>query len=1097
MYFRGTKDHYDVETEETERLVRPAPKVKPPRTDLRREEVQNDRDPDIDGDPDFAEIPKRAMSLRVALRVRADILNDEDSNDDLIKVRHKETGVVTYVTPETYEKNHYKYEEVRPGDEDENDADEEKDYSDSEEDRIDHLRTLKKQLTANPDMRAAFREFMTSPHYKDDTPLNDLIPKGNFIHNWYKTVGDLRQAVRDLKHISEPSKKKAPEAPADKGAEPPKDTEAPKDEKPKDETEKAPSPKEKTAPEKKTTLHDEDRKVLDDWLSIEGPKDKDFRSWAAGQAGVREKDGQVFFEDKERQKLVSFESLPEKKQWEVKRRFDHDQRASKTVDALKSSLESDPNMQDLLHSLSDPNSDLSKKLNGSLDRDPRKIPELKGYDFPEGVDFLRELVTAARQIYKTPPAQKERRKFSEQERIRALSQIVSQFPPDVAKGLMDQKLHPDDVTELVSTYHVAREAKPKNTQDALDMVKGSYATSPADVLKPPRYGRSKVTGEEVPFEELSAEEQADAMQKHRIRTVAISLAAREAVVERLAKKTDASEEAIGPVADFLLRKPANETPEQRGVRAQRAAKNAFYKAIQTGAWDSTDNSRWGGDSDGEERSNKSEPSVEDDDFKAPKLKMNELTDGQVRRLLNELKDDPPSQQLIVGYLQGADYNLAKKKFLSPSFMSDTKLSEYQSVGKIQSGLKQVSSFFDTQAKRYPPEFRWVNNPSADFRQKILDRIQTLAPEKFPEIDQWNQDFEDSEYERRMAEWQKLFQANSPYRAQGFKAPPQPVEPIGYASRRGDKKENRTRGKDLVSDHLRQIEEPESGEISPQKVVDRAQRKYSSYSKHLAMTDRTKEAVYWGVAPYAETKEAYPKGHLDSRGDLPDSEFDGLLKAAREWMRAPVLSDNVEGIGRDVQARAAIDLSLRSYKEGQFSAGLNPAKYEELVTKLMGKTAADRVVSAATKKACGDCACGNHDPATHDSSVNTASGETPVTKELGKSMKASVELRALATRVASSQPTLAYDILALSDKLAEQEQQAEQAPAQEQKAAGLPPEFLENQKKKEDESKSDEGQGEQKQASYQELRSHVIRLAHANPHLREAYKPLLVTIKQLG
>ena len=45
---RATKDQVERDQEETERLVRPAPKVKPPRHDKRRERVDTDKDPDLD-----------------------------------------------------------------------------------------------------------------------------------------------------------------------------------------------------------------------------------------------------------------------------------------------------------------------------------------------------------------------------------------------------------------------------------------------------------------------------------------------------------------------------------------------------------------------------------------------------------------------------------------------------------------------------------------------------------------------------------------------------------------------------------------------------------------------------------------------------------------------------------------------------------------------------------------------------------------------------------------------------------------------------------------------------------------------------------------
>ena len=53
MLLRATKDDHEREEDEAERLVRPAPKVKPPRRDRRRETIQSELDSDTSGDPDL------------------------------------------------------------------------------------------------------------------------------------------------------------------------------------------------------------------------------------------------------------------------------------------------------------------------------------------------------------------------------------------------------------------------------------------------------------------------------------------------------------------------------------------------------------------------------------------------------------------------------------------------------------------------------------------------------------------------------------------------------------------------------------------------------------------------------------------------------------------------------------------------------------------------------------------------------------------------------------------------------------------------------------------------------------------------------------
>src|SRR5271170_6561172 len=111
----ATKDHYERETEEADRLVRPAPKVKPPRRDRRREDMNPDRDPDVDDDPDVAKDPDLSMNYKTiggsTLSVLASFLMRR-ADAGLIKVRHKDTGRVVQIKPETLKSSPDKYEEV-------------------------------------------------------------------------------------------------------------------------------------------------------------------------------------------------------------------------------------------------------------------------------------------------------------------------------------------------------------------------------------------------------------------------------------------------------------------------------------------------------------------------------------------------------------------------------------------------------------------------------------------------------------------------------------------------------------------------------------------------------------------------------------------------------------------------------------------------------------------------------------------------------------------------------------------------------------------------------------------------------------------------
>ncbi len=108
----ATKDHYELETDEAGRLVRPAPKVKPPRRDKRREDTHPDRDPDVDDDPDVAKDKDLSQNYKsIGGRVVAAFLR-RLADAELIKVRHRDTGKVVKVKPETLKSKPNEYESL-------------------------------------------------------------------------------------------------------------------------------------------------------------------------------------------------------------------------------------------------------------------------------------------------------------------------------------------------------------------------------------------------------------------------------------------------------------------------------------------------------------------------------------------------------------------------------------------------------------------------------------------------------------------------------------------------------------------------------------------------------------------------------------------------------------------------------------------------------------------------------------------------------------------------------------------------------------------------------------------------------------------------
>jgi len=113
---RATKDRHERETEEADRLVRPSPKDKPPRHDKRREEMQTDRDPDVEADKDLKGDPDLSMNYKtiggsVAQRVASRFAKEKMVT---VRLKQKPDAPATTVTETTLREEPGKYERVKP-----------------------------------------------------------------------------------------------------------------------------------------------------------------------------------------------------------------------------------------------------------------------------------------------------------------------------------------------------------------------------------------------------------------------------------------------------------------------------------------------------------------------------------------------------------------------------------------------------------------------------------------------------------------------------------------------------------------------------------------------------------------------------------------------------------------------------------------------------------------------------------------------------------------------------------------------------------------------------------------------------------------------
>lgn len=112
----------------------------------------------------------------------------------------------------------------------------------------------------------------------------------------------------------------------------------------------------------------------------------------------------------------------------------------------------------------------------------------------------------------------------------------------------------------------------------------------------------------------------------------------------------------------------------------------------------------------------------------------------------------------------------------------------------------------------------------------------------------------------------------------------------------------------------------------------------------------KLALYHGVEPYPKGNEGfapYTGWTQAHQRDLGDADYNALLKSARGWLRTPVLANSVDGIVRDTQLRAALDLAIRSHEDGRYSSGFHPAVYDLLLAKLAGVSTEDTLLTVRT------------------------------------------------------------------------------------------------------------------------------------------------------
>lgn len=243
-----------------------------------------------------------------------------------------------------------------------------------------------------------------------------------------------------------------------------------------------------------------------------------------------------------------------------------------------------------------------------------------------------------------------------------------------------------------------------------------------------------------------------------------------------------------------------------------------------------------------------------------------------------------------------------------------------------------------------------------------------------------------------------------------------------------------------------------------------------------MAGMHRESVYWGVEPYPRNHEGfetpYPGWQQSHASDLGDADFNAIVKSAREWLQQPMLKDATEGLLPDVRFRAALDLALQTTGGGKYGMGLHPAQYNTLLARLAGVSEKGTLLT-----------------------IREASENPPVEslyhpRRERSNMRASARIRQYASKFASENPEVAFDLLDLATKVAEDEQKDEKT----QDEGQAPAPKTANQGQEQAQDPKDEQNAKK---AYLALKSACIRCVSENPESKQAFMPVLKLIKQIG
>jgi hypothetical protein len=948
---RSTKSRGEREDEEVERLVRPSPKVKPPRHDRRRERVEVDHDPDVktpdkDLSMNFKDIGG-SMASNIAQRWAANLPpaagEAPKPESQKVKVRSKATGWVGWVSKDRLKEDPSTYEVADGGSEEtfgekpnvkapaaqkkpKQPSDPKQDTSDSAPHDAERDSAAQSELLAiakdDPSFAAFLKSFKNPKsevyQFAENNPTFKAKPfmQGKELPQGVETVGDLVRVI-----TMTPTKKPKKSAPA-----------SPESAKQRTEVKtRLKEVKEELAEDPKSDGAKKERSALQDALSAMDDYDRLSQELEEAKAQLKALDAKG---------PPTEEEVRERAQQILNRKKTKKKNAPPPGDSPAGAPEAAPEAEPIAQpgaaeqSAPGPSEQSAPAGQPAPQAQPAPAPKGKGKPKDNKGKAPPPLGKGKAQpsedfTPKYAPGQPER-SVSSSERQESDRLVMRSFPQQVASKILFAKppYHPDEIKTLISDYNLAKSLPPTMLPELLERAPSFYATD-ANAVKPPKN-----------LGDVPEEQRAQLIRKHQIQTVAMSLATRALVSDNMVKN-GASQELAESLSDFLL-SGGDEAPADRSKRATQQAEEMFLTGLQQ----------------------KSKP----------------MSDSDVKKLLHQVANyDPALEKLVVGYCQSRDYQEARELFLDPK--SKDAISERLAPRAIAARISKAADFLHKKSERYPQQ-SISQDTYMIFRNRVMKHLAALSPEKQGEVqgllDEKDNAYYDGQlrkYEKAAKDYKKQVEAASKSFESDFsayskkmretgdfdvdppltvedrlvqariEAPKPPVKPPNYD------KMTKTPG-DLSQESQGLWKQFQQRNAADRTLAARVATRvganpFSFYSDTFAM-DR--KAVYWGVAPYPkghEGFEPYKQWEQPQARDLGESDYSRLLKAAREWLSTPVLSTDIEGIVRDTQLRAALDLALRAENYGH---AIHPGVYNKLLARLAGVSEDETLLTVRSKTA---------------------------------------------------------------------------------------------------------------------------------------------------